>query len=138
MPRFALSAGLLLVVCGLLLGGCNLGAPDPTPTPRSTIAPPTVEILFPAHNQQVIEGVIFDIDILAKDAAAGISRIALSVDGEVQQSSESETGARQEYRVTMNWFAKGRGWHKFEAAAYRADGAKSAADIIALEVIASP
>ena len=137
MPRFALSVGLLLAVCGLVLGGCNLGAPAATPAPSPTPALPQIDILFPAHNQQVIEGVIFDIDILATDQAQGIARIELRVDGELQQSSESDTGALQDYRVTMNWFAKGLGWHKFEALAYRPDGTSSAA-IIALEVIASP
>ena len=99
---------------------------------------PLVQILFPAHNQQVIEGLVFDIDILAKDAAQGIARIELHVDGELAQSIESESGAPSEFRVTMNWFAKEIGWHKFAAVAFRPDGEKSNAAIIALEVVPAP
>ncbi len=99
---------------------------------------PQARILFPAHNQQVIEGLVFDIDILAEDAAQGIARIELHVDGELVQAIESETGALNEFRATMNWFAKDIGWHKFAAVAFRPDGEKSNAAIIALEVIAGP
>ncbi len=138
MPRFTPSIRLLLLICALCLSACNLRQPTTTPPPSPTPALPQMEILFPAHNQQVIEGVIFDIDLLATDYVQGIARIELSVDGRLQQTSESEAGALQEYRVTMNWFAKGRGWHKFEAVAYRPDGTMSAAAIIALEVVPAP
>lgn len=128
----------LLLLCSLWLGACSLSKPTPVPLPSPTPAMPQAQILFPAHNQQVIEGLVFDIDILAEDAAQGIARIELHVDGELAQSIESETGAPNEFRVTMNWFAKEIGWHKFAAVAFRPDGEKSNAAIIALEVIASP
>ncbi len=99
---------------------------------------PQVQILFPAHNQQVIEGLVFDIDILASDTIQGIARIELQVDGELVNAIESETGALEEFRVTMNWFAKGIGWHKFVAVAERADGVSSIPAIIALEVVPAP
>lgn len=78
---------------------------------------------------------IFDIDILASDPAVGIQRVELFVDEELLQFSESETGPQPNYRVTTNWLAKGIGWHKFSALAYRADGAASHPHVIALEVI---
>lgn len=114
---------------------CNLVAPTALETPVPTPALPQAQILFPAHNQQVLEGVIFDIEILASDPAAGIQRVELYVDEQLHQTSESESGEARDYRVTMNWFANQLGWHKFAVVAYRADGAKSHPDIIALEVI---
>ena len=125
---------LLVAIC---LGSCSLSKPTPTPAPTATPARPQVEILFPAHNQQVIEGVVFDIDILATDYQ-GIARVELLVDGESAQTAASEDAATMEFRVAMNWFAKGIGWHKFAAVAYREDGAASQPAVIALEVIASP
>ena len=125
---------LFLGICWL--AACNLAQPaTPTPLPSPTPAIPTVEILSPPHNQRVIEGVVFDIDILATDLALGIERIELYVDEELAQSSKIAEGAASEYRVTMNWFAKGIGWHKFAAIAFRADGDASHPHIIALEVI---
>lgn len=123
--------------CVVVLGACNLARPaPPTPMPTATPAIPLVQILYPPHNQRVIQGVIFDIDILASDPAAGIQRVEVFVDEELLQSSESETGQQQNYRVTTNWFAKDLGWHKFSAIAYRANGTASHPHIIALEVIA--
>ncbi len=122
------------VLCVGLLGACNLGRATPTPLPSPTPAIPLAQILSPPHNQKVIEGVIFDIEILASHAA-GIQRVELYVDEQLLQSSESESGREPDYRVTMNWFAKGIGWHKFSAITYREDGTASHPHIIALEVI---
>ena len=126
---------LMLLLCLGWLCACNLAKPTPTLTPLSTPAVPQVEILFPSHNQQVVEGVIFDIEILASDPAYGIQRVELYVDEELLQSSESQDGSVNNFRVTMNWFAKGVGWHKFAVLAYRADGTASHPHIIALEVV---
>ncbi len=93
-----------------------------------------MRILYPPHNQQVIEGVIFDIEILASDSI-GIQSVELYVDEQLLQASESESGREQDFRVTMNWFAKDLGWHKFAAIAYRPDGTASHPHTIALEVI---
>ncbi len=120
------------------LAACNLVAPSPSTTPTPTPAIPRAQIVFPAHNQQVIEGVIFDIEILASDPAAGIQRVELYVDEQLQQTSESKSGSVRDYRVTMNWFANEIGWHKFAVFAYRADGTASHPHIIALEVIPPP
>lgn len=124
---------LLLGVFGI--AACNLVSPTTLTTPVPTAALPHAQILFPAHNQQVVEGVIFDIEILASDAALGVQRVELYVDEQLQQTAASETGGVSDYRVTMNWFAKEAGWHKFAVIAYRADGAASHAHTIALEVI---
>ena len=124
---------LLALVC---LPACNLARPaTPMPPPSPTPAEPQVQILAPPHNQQVIEGVIFDIEILASDPI-GIDRVELYVDERLLQTSESDTGPQRRYRVTMNWFARGVGWHKFSAVAYRRDNTPSHPHTIALEVIA--
>ena len=107
----------------------------PTPKPTATPAIPQIQILSPPHNQQVIEGIIFDFDILATDPAEGIARVELYLDEELLQSSKNESGNARQVRVAMNWFAKGIGWHKFTAIAYRVDGTAGHPHIIALEVI---
>ena len=124
---------LLAALAGLI--ACNIVRPTTLATPAPTPALPQARILFPAHNQGVIEGVVFDIEILASDSAFGIQRVELYVDEQLQQTSESEAGPVKHYRVTMNWFAKEIGWHKFAVIAYRADGTASHPHIIALEVI---
>ena len=132
------SARLLLCLLGciMVLSACNLSAPaPPTPLPTATSAIPLVQILYPPHNQRVVEGIIFDIDILASDPAAGIQRVELYVDEELLQSSDTETQHQQSYRIATNWLAKGIGWHKFSAIAYRADGTASHPHVIALEVV---
>ena len=137
MPKRFELARTLLSLALLLYGGgaCNLLRPTDLETPAPTPAIPQVKILFPAHNQQVVEGAVFDIEIHAFDPAAGIQRVELYVDEELQQTSESESGSARDYRVTMNWYAKELGWHKFAAIAYRADGLASHPQIIALEVV---
>ena len=126
-----------LLACLVAISACNLSTPaPPTPLPSATPAIPQVEIRYPPHNQRVIEGVIFDIDILASDPAAQIQRVELYVDETLLQASESEHGEELVYRVTTNWLAKGLGWHKFSAIAYRADGTASHPHVIALEVVA--
>ena len=117
------------------LAACNLVTPTPLQSPVPTPSIPQAQILFPAHNQQVLQGIIFDIEILASDPAGGVQRVELYVDEQLEQTSESNAEGLQDYRVTMNWFAKETGWHKFAVVAYRADGAASHPHIIALEVI---
>ena len=119
------------------LAACNLVTPTPLQSPVPTPSIPQAQILFPTHNQQVLQGIIFDIEILASDPAGGIQRVELYVDEQLEQASESSAEGLRDYRVTMNWFAKETGWHKFAAIAYRADGTASHPHIIALEVIPS-
>ena len=124
-----------LIFCLVFLSACNLGRPAPTLTPVPTATSLQVQILSPPHNQRVIEGVVFDIEILASDPMEGIERVELYVDEQLMQSSVSESGSVGRFRVTMNWFAKDSGWHKFAVIAYRPDGTASHPHIIALEVI---
>ena len=139
MPAPELPTRLLILLAALLasLSACNLAKPRPLAltTPVPTPALPSAQILFPPHNQQVVEGVIFDIEILARDRAVGIERVELYVDEQLQQTAASEAAGVSDFRVTMNWFAKDAGWHKFAVIAYRADGVASHPHIIALEVI---
>ena len=137
MTRLVFSPRIFLKLAPLLacLAACNLVTPKPLATPAPTPAIPQAQILFPAHNQQVAQSLIFDIEILASDPAEGIQRVELYVDEQLQQTSESGAGSLRDYRVTMNWFAKETGWHKFAAVAYRADGTASHPHIIALEVV---
>ena len=127
---------LLPFACAIVsLAACNLVTPTPMQPPVPTPAIPHAQILFPAHNQQVVQGIIFDIEIHASDPAGGIQRVELYVDEQLLQTSASETADLRDYRVTMNWFAQDIGWHKFAAIAYRADGSASHPHIIALEVV---
>ncbi len=137
MPRLVSSLRILLPFAFAIAGlaACNLVTPTPLQPPVPTPSIPQAQILFPAHNQQVVQGVIFDIEILASDPAGGLQRVELYVDEQLQQTSESDAEDLRDYRVTMNWFAKETGWHKFAVFAYRADGAASHPHIIALEVI---
>ncbi len=125
-----------LALCLGLLAGCSLARPAPPPaTPRPTAALPQARIAYPSHNQQVYQGLVFDIQIHAQDSVQGIQSVELYVDEQLLQTSESESGAAPEYRVNMNYFAKELGWHKFAAVAIRPDGARSHPHIIALEFI---
>jgi len=137
MPKLGLHTRVRLLFAPIVacLAACNLVTSAPITTSTATPALPRAQILSPAHNQQAIEGVIFDIDILASDAKAGIQRVELYVDEQLQQTSESESGRARDYHVTMNWYAREPGWHKFAVFAYNADGAASHPHIIALEVI---
>ena len=55
----------LFVMLIVFMSGCNLGTPQATPVPTPDI--PTVQILAPPNDAQVIDGTDFDIDILAVD-----------------------------------------------------------------------
>ena len=122
---------LLLWLC--CLTACNLDKPTPTPFPTPDL--PRVEILAPPNQQKVIEGTEFDIDILAVDQSLGIRRIELYVDEHFVKSSETTDGVKQEYRVIMNWFAQGLGWHTIKAIALRDNGTRSDEHLITLQVI---
>ncbi|MCY4071214.1 MAG: Ig-like domain-containing protein [Chloroflexi bacterium] len=123
----------MLLLCLGCLPACNLDRPTPTPFPTPDL--PRVEILAPPNQQKVIEGTEFDIDILAVDQSLGIRRIELYVDELFVKSSETTDDVKREYRVTMNWFAQGLGWHTVKAIAYRDDGTRSDEHMITLQVI---
>ena len=122
-------AWMMLIV---VLVGCNLGAPTATPVPTPDI--PSVEILSPPNNAQVIEGTDFDLDILAMDESQGIAKVELYVDGTLINDNSPAIPSAQ-YRVTMNWLAQGIGFHVISVIGYRADGTRSDETIINIEVI---
>lgn len=121
----------------MLLAGCNLAAgSQPTPFPTPDI--PSVEILSPANNQQVFEGTVFDIDIVARDETAGVARIELLVDDNFVNEvapDESEGTSVPALRVKMNWLAQGAGFHIIEVVAYREDGTRSDSALLNIDVI---
>jgi hypothetical protein len=124
----------LSLLLPVLLSACNLTAATPTPVPTPDI--PRVDIREPANNRQVVEGVEFDIDIVARDEGAGISRVELLVDGELLNDAQPvEATAVDVFRVTMNWLARDPGLHVLEAIAYRPDGTASDPAIINIEVL---
>jgi len=117
----------------LVVSACNLGTPQQTPVPTPDI--PSVQILAPPNNAQVIEGVDFDIDILGIDESQGIFKIELYVDGELINENIAVGGALPQYRVTMNWLARGVGFHVVSVIAFRADDTRSDEVVINIEVI---
>ncbi len=124
---------LLLAAC-LGLFACNLTQPAPTLIPTPDL--PQVVILDPPNNRQVIEGVDFPIDILARDEAAGVARLELYVDGELINSATPFYNITEPlFRVEMNWRARGVGLHVIEAIAYRQDGTPSDPALITIEVL---
>lgn len=127
---------LVLLFCLGFLAACSLAKPTPTPLPTPDI--PQVEIRSPANSQQVLEGLDFDIDILASDSSQGIQRIELYVDEVLINAAEPVDGPAPLFRVTMNWLARGIGYHKIGAFAYRPDEVRSRENVIILEVIPRP
>lgn len=126
---------LLLAVGGLLLSACNLAqsaevTEDPTPDL------PRVEILFPANNQQVIEGAEFDFDIVARDENPGIARVELYIDEElINEARPVDDEVVPVFRVTINWLAQGEGLHVAEVIAYRPDGTRGDPALLTVEVL---
>lgn len=126
---------LLLI---LSLAACNLSsqtAITPLPTPDL----PQVEILAPANNQAVLLGTVFDIEMLARDATQGISRVDLYIDNElINSASPVDAIAVPVFRTTMNWMAASLGLHVVEVIAYRPDNLASSTAIINLNVVERP
>ena len=132
-PVFLYRRLLILLLCPGFLAACSLARPTPTPLPTPDI--PQVEIRSPADSQQVMEGLDFDLDILASDSSQGIQTIELYVDDVLLNTAQPESGAVAKFRVTMNWLARGLGFHIIHAIAYRPDGMRSDEARITLEVI---
>ncbi len=126
---------LWLVLSALMMAlcACNLGVPSATPVPTPDI--PTVEILAPPNNAQVFEDTDFPIDIVGRDATVGVDKIELYVDENLINESVKTDGAVPVYRVTMNWLAKGVGFHVVSVISYREGGLRSDEAIINLEVV---
>jgi hypothetical protein len=121
----------------LCLAGCNLLADSQAVAPTPDL--PQVVILDPPNNRQIIEGVDFAIDILARDSTQGIAEVALLVDGqEVNRATPFGNPIEPIFRVEMNWLARGVGLHTLEAIAYRPDGQPSDPFLITVEVLPKP
>jgi hypothetical protein len=127
---------LLLALMGLALAACNLSA---TGQPATATAPPdrpVAEILFPANNARVYEGTDLLVDIVARDAGAGVARLILLVDGEpLNDASPTEAETVPVFRAEMNWIARGLGMHVLSTIPYRLDGTRGDEVTIVIEVV---
>ena len=130
--RRVLRPALLLA---LVAAACNLqqGTPTPLPTPDA----PAVEFLSPVNGSNVFEGTDLTVELVARDAGAGVARVELLVDDvSHQEGSPVDSDVVPVFTVTMNWLAAGVGRHSLSAIAYRADGTASPATVISIQVVA--
>jgi hypothetical protein len=126
---------LIAIALILALAGCNLDSATPTPAPTPDI--PTVAFLYPDNEARVTEGTDLTLDIVARDATAGIQRIELYVNGQLLNTATvPDFQVEPVYRVEMNWFANGVARHVLSAIAYRADGTPSEETFLDVVVIA--
>ena len=126
----------LFLVLSLLLAGCNL-VNQAELTAEPTVDIPTIEILEPTNNRQIVEGTEFSFDIVAQDSGAGVSQINLYIDETlIGEAFPVEDDTVPVFRATINWLAQGQGNHFVEAIAYRLDGTESTGAKIVIEVIA--
>ena len=125
---------IICLIAIFLMTGCNLGTTGVTPLPTPDI--PTLEIIAPANNQEVVEGFDFDFDIVARDDNPGISLVELYVDELlINFSSPVDGEAVPVFRTTMNWLASGAGLHIVEVIAYRPDGTQGDPARLNIEVV---
>ncbi|MGB7337309.1 MAG: Ig-like domain-containing protein [Phototrophicaceae bacterium] len=125
---------IIMITLILLLAGCNLGTSDVTAVPTPDL--PSVEILSPANNQQVIIGVDFNFDIVARDSTAGIALVELYVDDAlINFSTPVDAASVPIFRTEMNWQASGIGRHIIAVIAYREDGTPSDPARLTIEVL---
>jgi hypothetical protein len=126
-----------IVLCSFmmisLLSACNLVPAETTPIATPDL--PRVEFLSPPNNATVIEGALMDVDIVAQDETAGISKVEFFVDGSLLQTGEAESGNEEIYRVTMNWLAEGIGLHNLSVIPYRSTGIPGQETMIVVEVV---
>jgi len=121
----------------LTLNACNLAGFQPTPSPTPEL--PSVEFLFPANQSTVVENTDLSLDLVARDAGAGIARIELLADGEkINEATPKDSTVVPVFRVNMNWLALGVGYHSLSAVAYRPDGTASSEALIIVEVVPRP
>lgn len=126
-----------LLAALVVLMACNLAQPAPTPIPTPDL--PTVEIIDPPNNVQVIEGTTFAFDVVGRDATQGVSKIELSIDGAlISQVNPFDVVAAPVFRAQINWTAQGVGLHVVEAVAFRPDGQRSDGALLTIEVIPAP
>ncbi|MGB1287360.1 MAG: Ig-like domain-containing protein [Aggregatilineales bacterium] len=124
---------LIISLVGLL-SACNLGQAAPTIAP--TLDLPTAEITAPTNNREVVDGTVFDIEILARDSSAGIAKVELLVDENLINEVTPEGQPVPVFAATMNWRAQGAGQHIIEVVPYRADGTRGDAARVTIIVLA--
>ncbi len=125
---------IICLIVIIIMTGCNLGTGGETPLPTPDI--PTLEIIAPANNQQVVEGFDFDFDIVARDNNPGISLVELYVDELlINFSKPVDEEHVPVFRTTMNWLASAPGLHVVEVIAYRPDGTQGDPARINIEVV---
>src|SRR5215510_11217598 len=122
LQRFS---GFLICLLSLFLGACNL-VNEAEITPEATLDIPTLEILEPSNNRQIVEGTEFSFDIVAQDEGTGVSQINLYIDEAlIGEAFPVEAESVPIFRASINWLAQGQGNHFVEALAYRLDGTQS-------------
>lgn len=124
----------VLIIAVLALAACNLqqGAPTPLPTPDA----PSVEFLSPVNGSTVFAGTDLTIELVARDAGAGVARVQLLLDDlPHQEGAPVDDIAVPTFTITMNWLAAGTGFHSLTAIAYRPDGIASPLTIISIQVV---
>ena len=124
----------VLIIVVLALAACNLQQGTPTPLP--TADAPAVEFISPVNGSSVFAGTDLTIELVARDAGAGVARLQLWVDDiPHQEGAPVETTTVPTFTVTMNWLAEGVGFHSLTAIAYRPDGSSSPPTIISIQVV---
>ena len=124
----------MLIIAVLALAACNLqqGVPTPMPTPDV----PSVEFLSPVNGSTVFVGTDLTIELVARDAGAGVTRVQLLLDDlPHQEGAPVDDIAVPTFTITMNWLAAGTGFHSLTAIAYRRDGTTSPPTVISIQVV---
>jgi len=118
---------LLLVLCCLaaVAGGLAYFLYVPTVEAR-----PVVLISSPSYGEQVEVGEMVTIQAIARDEAAGVVRIELWANGELEESQTSTLpGGITPFPLLANWQPLSPGTHTLIVRAFNAEGARSQASV---------
>lgn len=135
MTLRALPCGRWMIGMLLVLAGCTL----PTAEGDSDSAvegAPVVQIAAPQPNATYLEDVSVNIQAAVSNAGTDISRVEITVDGDViaDLQSPNASGARF-FTVTQTWPAAGLGTHTLAVTAYRGDGSSSVPQSVTINVV---
>lgn len=128
-----LKSGLILALM-MFMSACNLqvGSPTPPPTPDA----PQIEFQSPSSAVLITENSELDIALIARDTTVGVAKVELLIDDiSYQEVRPTASAAVPVFTVTMNWLARGIGFHSMTAIAFRPDGTASSPVTIIVEVI---
>lgn len=129
---------VLLAALALLLSACNIRTNNSTNTPFPTLDIPRVQFISPANQQQLPEGTVLDINLLAEDSV-GVVRIELTVDDLLFQTVSTDNNTPlASFSAAISWPVTGAGIHSMTAEAFRADGTKSSSANIIVDVQPQP